>query len=66
MKTPPFDALRNDEFFAKRQRDDWGHGLDWSGGSTRAQAVYMSLAANKRGYPLRRNSTRGWSVTTSR
>ena len=25
---PPFDALRNPEFFAQLPRDAWGHGLD--------------------------------------
>ena len=33
LTAPPFDALRNDEFFAKMQLDDWGHGLDWPGGA---------------------------------
>lgn len=28
---PPFDALRQPEFFARMTRDEWGHGLDWPG-----------------------------------
>jgi len=29
---PPFDALRDPEFFAQMVVDDWGDGLDWPGG----------------------------------
>ncbi|MFM2006298.1 MAG: hypothetical protein RLZZ09_1953 [Pseudomonadota bacterium] len=30
--TPPFDALSDPDFFARPERDDWGHGIAWPGG----------------------------------
>lgn len=51
LANPPFDALRNDEFFAKMQRDDWGHGLDWPDGLDMGADRLYELGREQAGLP---------------
>ena len=51
LTAPPFDALRNDEFFAKMQLDDWGHGLDWPGGLDMGADRLYELGREQAGLP---------------
>lgn len=51
LTDPPFDALRDDEFFAKMQCDDWGHGLDWPGGLDMGADRLYELGREQAGLP---------------
>ena len=48
---PPFDALTDPVFFARMQRDDWGHGLDWPDGLDLGADRLYELCRRQAGLP---------------
>jgi len=48
---PPFDGLRQPEFFARMTRDEWGHGLDWPGGLDLGADGLYELCREQAGLP---------------
>lgn len=51
---PPFDALRDQDFFATMTRDEWGHGLDWPGGLDLGADRLYELCREQAGLPTAR------------
>jgi len=52
--SPPFDALIEQDFFARMMRDEWGHGLDWPGGLDMGADRLYELCREQAGLPTAR------------
>lgn len=48
---PPFDVLREPEFFARMTQDEWGHGLNWPGGLDQGADRLYELCREQAGLP---------------
>lgn len=70
LTKPPFDALRDPAFFARMQRDDWGHGLDWPDGLDLGADRLYELCREQAGLPTAREfdawiQRNGFSLATA-
>lgn len=48
---PPFDTLRNPEFFTRMTREDWGHGLGWPDGLDLGADMLYEMCREQAGLP---------------